>query len=66
MGGRPVAREHVGDHHVERPGGQPLKHRPRVAKADADPPRSWLGAAHGQPLPDEPGHLRVGLDRQLP
>ena len=58
MGGRLAAREHVGDHHVERAGPQPLEHLPGIPDPDPDP-------AYRQPAPDQVDQRGVGIDGQL-
>jgi hypothetical protein len=60
VGGRLAACEHVGDHHVERAGPQPLEHLPRIPDPDPDP-----DPAHRQPAPDQVDQRGVGVDGQL-
>jgi hypothetical protein len=55
-----AAREHVGDHHVERARPQPLQLGPGVADAHPEP-----GVPRRQPEPDQVDQRGVHLHREL-
>ena len=63
VGRGPGPGEDVRDHHVKRPGPDLLQDRPGIVHPDGDP--AGPAPIQRQPPPDEPGHLRLGLGRQL-